>query len=224
MRLLPLALLVGAFATPSALAQSVNVDVGNLFGTPTSAYAAGAGQAGVWNSKTTNSATALVDLTGGATGATLAASGGVLTFGFDNTGTTGDDQALMDDGCDGVRTWTFSGIANGAYELYTYAWAPDSNTYKTNVNVQGSPSGVQSVGGAWTGAHQQGVTYAKHSVTVANGTIIVDISTGVSFSTVNGFQLVDLGGGCPTPVNYCTAKVSSNGCVPSIGFVGSNSA
>ena len=37
------------------------------------------------------------------------------------------------------------------------------------------------------------------------------------------FVLEGTGGGCPPPTTYCTPKTSSNGCVPMIGFAGSNS-
>src|SRR6202008_4056147 len=97
-------------------------------------------------------------------------------FVFDNPGTAGDDGKLMDDAHDGALTLTFAGLLNGDYDVYTYAWAPDSGTFLTNVSVVGSPNPMQAIGGSWPGGFAQGVTHAKHRVSVTNGTLLVDCS------------------------------------------------
>jgi len=208
--------LVKTIPPPPPSNNKFNIDLNSTFGTPTNAYGAAAAQTGTWNSLTSAGPTLLQDTAGSAT-AVNATANQFFNFSFNNVGTAGDDEALMDDCADGARTWTFAGLANGNYDVYTYAWAPDSATFLTNVSVNGSAA--QTVGGAWPGAHALGVTYAKHTVTIAAGAILVDLTISSGFASTNGFQIVGAGS-CAAPIIYCTAKTSSNGCVPSIGFTG----
>ena len=126
----PLALLV---AFPAA-AQSLNVDVGSVLGVPGNGYGAAAAQPGEWNQMNDGTSMSLVGLAGQATGASVSALGANFAFWFDNTGTSGDDEQLMDDACDGPVTYTFSGLAPGDYTVYTYAWAPDNATSLSTVS------------------------------------------------------------------------------------------
>ena len=208
--------LVKGTPPPPPAGTKFNIDVNNVFGTPTSAYGAAAAQAGVWNSITSIGPVNLTDIGGTATSVTATGSS-YISFSFNNAGTVGDDEALMDDICDGNRTWTFAGLPNGTYDVYTYAWAPDSATFSTSVSVNGGPG--QTVGGAWGGSHALGVTYALHNVTISTGTITVDMSVSSGFTSTNGFQIVGQGA-CAAPTTYCTAKTTSSGCVPTIGFTG----
>ncbi len=199
-----LAVVLGV-ATPG-FGQSFNVDVGPTtpFGVPSDGYAAGAGQPGTWNAVNHGAGNEpLSDLTGGPTGVTLSSSGGDANFSANNAGTTGDDQALMDDLQDvgdagSLATWTFSGLAKGSYTVYTYAWAPDNAAYVSEVSVAGSPDPSQFIGGGWPGGHSQGTTYALHTVDVVDGTIAISVATNSGFGSVNGFQLVG-GAGDPCP-------------------------
>jgi hypothetical protein len=102
--LAPLVALGLALASAPAAAQAINIDVNNLYGTPSSSFGGAASQPGVWNSvlPTVGSAP-LVDIGGNATGATITAAGMAASYSFDNLGTTGDDQALMDDLSDLIR-------------------------------------------------------------------------------------------------------------------------
>jgi hypothetical protein len=202
--------------------QKINMDIGTFNAQPSVAYGAAPAQAGTWNHLTSGAAMALVNTAGAATTASVSSNGVNWAFGFNNTGTSGDDELLLDAGHDGASNYNFTGLQNGEYDVYTYAWAPDNRTgYKTNVSVTGSPDPQQVVGGAWTGTHAQGVTYAKHHVTVSAGTIDVICTVNTSFATVNGIQIVPIAG---APIIYCTAKVNSLGCTPSIGAVGTPSA
>jgi len=208
-----------------ASAQSFNIDVGSVLGVPSSAYGAGAAQPGTWNQMTDGSGLALVGLFGQPTAASVSALAPNFAFWSNNPGTTGDDELLLDDSCDGAGVWTFSGLVPGDYQILTYAWAPDSPAYKTLVSVQGSSDPDQIIGGTWSGAHVNGVTYALHNVSAPSGQIVVTCSAWTTYSTVNGFQLIDLGGGnCPTPAVYCTPKTSSSGCVPALSSSGIPSA
>ena len=218
--LLPLVCVLAS--APLALAQSLNIDVGSSnTSIPTAAYAGGAAQAGTWTrvSAAATSPVTLKDLAGVNTPATLLPSGGLGDFGFNNPGTSGDDQNLLDDAMDinapplsnGIAGWTFSGLASGNYVVYTYAWAPDDVTFRTSVSVQNAAEGPQLVGGTWAGSHAQGLTYALHHVTVSSGTIQVDVNSAVGLGCVNGFQLIKVAGGGPI-TSFCAGDGSSTLC------------
>jgi hypothetical protein len=221
---IPTLALLCSSAIALAPAQSFNVDVGSVTAVPGASYGAAASQPGLWNQMPDGFGTALVGLGGAATGASVSALGANFAFWANNAGTSGDDELLLDDACDGARIYTFTGLAPGSYTLYTYAWAPDSSSYKTLVSVQGSSSPDQIVGGAWPGGHQLGVTYALHDVSAPAGDIVVTVTASSGFATLNGFQLVDAGGTCPVAQTYCTAKPDSLGCASILSASGVPSA
>ena len=210
----------------AAQAQAINLDYGGFNPAPSSTYAAGASQPGFWNLVASSSSTPLKDINNANTSVTVSSTGGNYGFGFNNAGTTGDDELLLDDGIDGATTINFAGLANGSYTVYTYAWAPDNRTgYITSVSVPGSPDPVQNISGTWTGTHQQGVTYAKHTINVTSGSFQIVTGVVAGFATENGVQIVPATGGCTgNPAVYCTSKVNSQGCTPSIGATGTPSA
>jgi len=186
--------IVGLALTSSALAQGFNIDVSGTFGTPANTFGAGASQPGVWNTvPATPGLSHLMDLNGVATTATITCVGAAsYDFSFNNAATSGDDEKLMDDCSDpgSSATWSIDGVAPGNYILYTYAWAPDNATFLSSVSVAGSSDPAQSVGGTWTGLYTQGLTHAVHHVTIApGGSVGMTISIGMSFATLNGFQL-----------------------------------
>jgi hypothetical protein len=204
--------------------QAFNVDVVVGFGTPATSYGAGSGQAGTWNAVAAQpGSVSLVDTGGNPTAVTLA---GIDLFelAFNNAGTSGDDEKLMDDFLDGDSSYLFAGLANGDYDVYTYAWAPDQAAFVSSVSVASSPDPAQTVGGAWPGSHVLGTTYAKHTVTVTDGTITIDVTASVGFASTNGFQLVPVvAPPCRMTEVYCTAKVNSCGTSPEIGATGTPS-
>jgi hypothetical protein len=184
-------------AAPSASAQGINIDIHDVWGTPSSALGAAGAQPGVWNAvPATPATTPLVDLAGAATAASISVTGLAVGFDTDNAGTSGDDQALMDDLSDpspSGATWTISGLTAGNYILITYAWAPDNPAFRSVVNVAGSADPAQTVGGAWPGGYTHLITHALHHVTVgAGGSIAMTITVagGGSFASLNGFQVV----------------------------------
>ena len=125
----------------------------------------------------------------------------------------------------GPWTWTFDGLQNGSYALYTYAWAPENNGFQTRVSVTGSVSPPQDVGGFWNGgAHVLGTTYSLHQIDVNGGSFQVVVEgLNAHDGSVNAFQLVKLtGGGGVT--SYCTAKTTSGGCTPNLTSSGTPSA
>jgi hypothetical protein len=186
-----------ALLAATARAQSFNLDVGDnliLSPTPSNAYGAAAGQTGYWNAVKTPYSVTLKDLTGTLTSVTTSStdssSFNMPVFAMN------DDQNLMYDVQDvnqfsGVISWTISGLSNGSYRLYTYAWAPENTGALTLIDVPGSSDGPQTVGGMWTGSpHVHLITYALHHITISNGTITVNASGVNDSGSINGFQIV----------------------------------
>jgi hypothetical protein len=219
---------------------SINVDIGSpaAFPAPSDAYGGAAAQPGFWNARSASVAHGMLnDLTGSPCQAVLTSSFHGVDFAFDNAGTTGDDQALMDDAQDvnytgPMATWTFSNLFGGSYVVYTYAWAPDNANFQSLVTVAGSPDSPQIVGGPWPGAHVLGVTYARHRARVASGgSLAITIEGPTDFGTLNGFQLVReespfapycFGDGTGTPCPCGNAGAPGNGCAHSLDANGAN--
>jgi hypothetical protein len=171
--------IVAALALPApALAQAINVDFGDAATLPAPSYAA-AGLAGVWNAIPVLPPGQRFDLVG-LDGAPIAAKiygvGGTQMLVHDNTGTAGDDEALIDDMFIGFNApvdlclW-IEYLEEGEYEVTTYAITPNDPLLLSPVRVDDGTPGPTDVGGAWTGAHAPGVTYVKHVVTTTNGKI-----------------------------------------------------
>ena len=227
-----LAVLAALLASPAA-AQSFNIDVGMnlgpIAGLPDANYGAAAMQPGTWNAVMPSTApSALVTLSGASLGATVR-SDATSTFNvFPGVMPTGDDQKLMEDfhltpNLNVASTWTFEGLTNAQYTVYTYASDPSLPALRTEIAVTGSTDPAQLVGAGWPGSHALGQTFTMHSVMVTDGTLTVvanavggQLETGV----LNGFQLVirDLVGiGMP----YCMANVNSTGVAAEINATGS---
>lgn len=87
------------------------------------------------------------------------------------------------------RTFTISGLMDGAYDIYVYAMAPDSATFITNIDINGD---VQSVGGTISspGFYAAGTTHSLHSVNIVGGSIDIITSTGNGFGSFGGLQFV----------------------------------
>jgi hypothetical protein len=213
----------GAFAVLDAVAgamgQGYNVDFGSMFDqkTPSDEYGAGAGQPGFWNNLPGFDfmPIALADVTGRVDGVTVLDAGGNAPFGFPNGGTIGDDGALMDDALDlgaaSEDVFVIEGLAPGAYEVYTYAWAPDSPTFLTGVSV--NEQAMDIIGGDWPGTQVRGVTYALHEVEIEAGVPIeIATSTVVGFATLNGFQIKPL-------ARACVADCNDDGALNILDFV-----
>jgi len=216
----------------SVSAQSFNLDVGRddvLFEVASSSYGAGANQSGEWNPVVPSAFSAtLNDLLGNPTAATVSSdvSNDIGMFPFQ---LIGDDSNLLEDAqwipntfppaTIVEATWTFTGLQDGDYSVYTYAWSADPQIL-TDVTIGGM---TQTVGGSWPGFHQQGVTFALHNVTVSGGSLVVTATGQPGESArVNGFQLVlDDGSGIITN-NYCQANPNSTGSAAVISAAGSS--
>src|SRR5205085_2322482 len=120
-------------------------------------------------------------------------------------------------------------LSSGIYDVYVYAWAPDSSTYITQVSAANTSStNPQTSGGVWPGGHVLGTTYTLHRVTVNAGTITITVSAISGFGSVNGFQLVKVDTGTPFCAGDGTATAcpcgnngsSGNGCASSVNLAG----
>ncbi len=220
-----------SWVCPAALSQSFNVDIGPnvVYGTPSSNYAGGAFQPGLWNVWPGDLPTPLTSIDGTVTGATAR----YLLFTFPETetnipGSSGGDERLMDDRRSSTTTFgaiedvEISGLWNGDYEVYTYSFG--SFAYMTKVLVFGSPDPIVVLGnnsGIFPGSQVLNTTFSKHRVAVTNGVITIEIDTATNnWATITGFQLKWIP---PASVSYCTAKLNSLGCMPLITTSGTPS-
>lgn len=201
----PTALLVFVLSLPVpafAAAQSFNVDIGAVGGTPAASFGAAAGQAGTWNEIGLGTSANLSDLGGAATPVSVAVSADT------DTGSqllcSGDIGALINDnvyrqGANAVWNVTFSGLANGSYTVFLYGpvnTAVNSGT----MNVNGTTVPNMS-GDACT--LTSGVTFQSVQATVTNNTLTIsgdETGTGGIFAGLAGVQLVAAAGVPSMPV------------------------
>jgi len=197
----------------SASGQCFNLDFGDAFGTPSSAYEAAAGQPGTWQTiLPVNGATVpLTDVSGTPTGATAHFKWGPLGtsgVGGADLDPTGDDERLVDDwwwhnsqDYSTLFQVRFKGLDPGLYRIYSYAWWGDTpQTYgrKTLVVVpRGGRVQALSGEGPWPGHHVLAYlrdgTYVTEAVPSADGRLRIDYHSVAFPSAVNGLQLVQIG-------------------------------
>lgn len=216
--------LFSAFAIANA--QSFNVDVGDAESPPSDDYAA-AGLAGRWNvvqiphllpfviTPPPPQAEHLVDLDGNPTNVVVHQFGGQDLNQKDDSLTTGDDAALMDDyratHSTSLETCVYiNGLQPGQYEVTTYAWMPVDTEMISKVRFDFSTY-IPLVGGErWSGEHIEGVTFTRHILTVASGSSMsyigmhVGVPSGgntVIGAPLNGFQLRLLPENAPADMN-----------------------
>jgi hypothetical protein len=182
-------------------AQSINVDFGpasSPAGSPPSTYGAAAQSPGTWNPVGVRSATNLLTLSGAPTAVSLSTATlpQYCFFQYSNIPSNqGADEPLLDDYYDPTDCfgdWTFDGLASGEYEVDTIIVTPAFQVQSIDVTVEGSPDGVQSVAGIWSGAYTQGQNYTRHHKTVADGRIHITFAAQKLHDCVvlNGIQLV----------------------------------
>jgi hypothetical protein len=168
--------LLALIGSPS-FAQSINIDLGISGTEPPQDYRA-AGVPGVWNKFEAVDSTnyALVDLAGNPTTASVHQFGGteIVQAPLNGPGQpSGPDAILLGDTLVTHTTIEnclfFNGLLDGEYEVTTYAWMPNSPTTENLVHIDEDPGVVINVGGAWTGAHAEQVTFARQLLTVSAG-------------------------------------------------------
>jgi hypothetical protein len=195
---------IGLALVPAlAAAQAFNIDFGGPESVPSPAYAA-AGLAGAWNAVPVLQAGLrhpLVDLAGAPSNARIYQIGGSTMLVHDDGATQGDDQALLDDmylsnnNPLDLCIW-IENLTNGPYEVLIYALTPGDPALQSRVRVDDGVPGPIMVGGAWSGQHVHGVSYARHVVTIANG--VIGLHSGLIQSLlqsgINGIQVRPVGG------------------------------
>jgi hypothetical protein len=132
----------------------------------------------------------------------------------DDPATTGDDQALFDDMLIGQNDpvdlclWV-DGLAPGNYEVLIYALTPVDPTRMCRVRVDDAIQQPTMVGGAWPGGQQEGVTYARLTVTTT-GTIGFHsgLPSGFLQSGMNGFQIRQISTTGASPVTPSSTKLA----------------
>jgi hypothetical protein len=234
-----LALLAASIAAASAVAQTpvpyFNVDVGTntAHALPSSSFSGASTQAGVWNARSATlvGPVPLTDIHGTATAISATNVGSMIDFEFDNpmTPAGSDEDKLLDDLQDvggapsGGTTWTIGPMPAGTYRVTIYAWAPDNRAFVTEVELTGGANGSMLCGNSpgfsgWV----LGETHVQDTVALpSGGNIVFTCQAAVGFGNLNGFQIEPAQVG---PTAYCTAKVNSLGCTPSIGSTGVPSA
>jgi predicted outer membrane repeat protein len=185
-----------------AAAQSINFDFSTNFGSgpwfnaPADTYGGAHGQTGFWlHSEAFNSWTNLPGLDGNPTTADLTKTGGQFVSFMDHPVLSGEVEKMIGDWNNAPPanpiTLTFSNLIPGVYTVYTYAVNPIFDDYRSSVSVNGSPDGVQSIGGEITvNGVTQGITHARHRVQTNGSTITIHITAGVNSGSFNGIQLV----------------------------------
>ena len=214
----------------AAQQPSIYVDIGSVSGgagTPSSTFGAAASTGGFWNDLDLDFVAGPVlvnpplnDIGNNPTPVTLTWDGlgaDPLPLFFDEPCTTTlDDAALMDD-CGyigGSSQFRFDGLPGGTYTVYTYAMAPDSPAFLTNVFVPGSADPAQDVGGDFCSGYLAGITHAEHTVTVGVGQpLIIDISVTASFDSLNGIQIFP-GSGPSFGTSFCGPAVTNSSGAP----------
>lgn len=208
---------VSCLLTGRAYGQPFNIDFDIFFGepyigngAPSSSFGAAAGQPGHWNripSVSGGPPMPLVDLAGLPTSATILKTadnpGGAGGFNF--AGNTGDFALLLND-IEGVATthsggnltYTFSGLASGIYDIYTYAVHYTGVAQDTPVFVpEASGSNIQIVTGPMPGnAFEYLVTHSIHRVNLGPGgefhISITQPPNRPQAMHVNGIQIVQV--------------------------------
>lgn len=180
-----------------AFGQDFNVDFGTFGDAPGSSYG-GAGQVGYWNDigVLTTSHIPLRGLNGQLTPVSIYGIGGTQMLSFDHPMSTGNDDALIDDMLIGfnspvdVCVW-IQNLENGYYEVTNYALTPNDDELLSRVRVDFANEGPIYVGGEWTGAHVDGVSFTRHHVYVTENEIAFHSGEwgGEVQSGLNGVQI-----------------------------------
>ena len=197
-----------AMAAMTASGQSINVEWGSLDSSPPASYA-GEGLAGVWNTFDAMPNFQRLPLVG-LDGLPIAAD--IMNIGFDLIessdipGTSGGDEALLDD-CftamndpvDGCIFMRF--MEPGDYQVILYGIAPDDGSLQSLMRIDQNAEGIVSIGGSWSGVLENGVTYMTQTATVGVDGRLDMHSDGLDpalpgspvRSVLNGMQIVQLG-------------------------------
>lgn len=183
-----------------AVAQNFNIDFGNPYGVPGMGYGGAAAMPGVWNNPLGPAPFPLVDVAGAPTGALICGGWSGGTFGCAGFPVGSPHARLLDDGLvlgplGTVQLYTVGPLSAGVYDVYTYAFSPCMPAYRTQVEVVGSASGPQNIGGAMPagGVLMPGVTHAIHTGVAipTGGYLLIQLTTTApGFGSLDGLQIV----------------------------------
>jgi hypothetical protein len=198
-RITPVIALLAASAATS-YGQSVNIDFSSVQGAyPTGTFSA-AGVKGYWNdiNNVTPATVNLAKVSAPApTGITLTWDKSISITNINDSNTTGNAQALLDDGqfrtSPGTLSYSIKHLEAGTYAVFTYAGKP-SSTNTAWVSVAGSTSQNQLVGGNLNNDLMIGVSHAVSIVTIpADGTINITVGDSANGqASCSGIQLKKL--------------------------------
>ncbi len=191
-----------SLAAVCANAERLNIEIGSAGSVPSSAYAAAAAQAGVWNNFIGGAVSSpLTNTSGLATDVTIQSAGGAGIFTSADLGYTGDLANLLNDILDQPTSITINNLDAGHYDVYTYASDPElptlAGTIVTINGVSRTVIGPEVIGGVLI----QNVHYAKHAVNLTGGPLTItlaDAPGGSVFFGVNGIQIVPRN--CPSDI------------------------
>ncbi len=199
----------GLVLSSPAWSQTFNVDIdlpGDPIevggGVPQPTFGAAAGQPGVWNSWNGGSLS-LFNTSGVPTSVVMSASGPLGGgAGFNQTTNTGDFARLMNDyrqiGTNPFQTltatFTFTGLLDGPYTVYSYATTGFTTNSLVTVPGSTSPNPQSVVGPAMNNTFALGITHAVHQVNVTGGLLTVQVTTPANSNFlvggIAGFQIV----------------------------------
>ncbi len=190
-----------ALLANQAHAALFNIDFGDASGTPDATYGAAIGQTGSWNTITSAGPTALFDLSGNATTASVSCIaenyGGFY-------GTSGINERLADDNFFSMApgSWKVSitGLENGTYNVSYYAPIhPSVDIGNFTINS----TSVSSIPGSIDGSLVPGVSWdVIHNVAVTDGTMTLSYTGGGGeYNGLAGMQISAV----PEPASYAVA-------------------
>ena len=102
--------------------------------------------------------------------------------------------------------------------VYTYAMAPDSNVFYTDVTIAGSTEGTLTVGGDFCLGFVHLATHAVHHVDVVGGNAQIDVAVNSNYTSLNGMQIIQTTGG-GSGIAFCFGDGSGADC-PCLNFGG----
>ena len=200
---------LGLFAgAPSARAQSINVDfepANGPYGVPAPFYGGSAQAPGVWNSVSSTFVPFLRRWDGTVTGVSVTLSDDKAgchdtatdAFIWIDDATGGQDKLLLDDRYNPAQplgtTCRFEGLIPGDYVVDTIISNKSCNpgSGRVRVTVLGSPDPTEEVLASWMGSFVEGQNFARHFVTVTDGTLTIqlDMSFFTEYMEIAGVQL-----------------------------------
>ncbi len=160
--------------------------------------------------------------------------GGAQLLQADDPAISGDDAALMDDMLIGWNDpvdeclW-IENLVDDTYEVLIYAMTPNDPSRLCRVRVDNGTPGPDSVGGAWPGAHQRGVTYERFVVHTTGGLIAFHsglyggyFQSGMNRVRIRPVSSTSVGSGGPAAPGVGSAglriALSPSGGTQSVGF------